>query len=268
MGDATLSRFWVPLLDAVPPVAGNHLHAAFTAWFDESESDTPGGGGSGLTRHGGPAACGHSARPKPYALSPLTDGADGPGIFLSVVSSDAWDALAWHAQRVATVDLGGRPCRIGRLELVEQVSWDRLRRGDGARAWLIEFLTPTVFRTNNRHSPLPSLASMVRSPAEVWERYGPLPSVQVSLPPGTAWVSELDLRSVPFQTTARPAQRGARGKISVPSSVVGVLGRLLLHCEDADRAASLGALLDLANYTGIGSYRARGMGVVHVRSVR
>ncbi|WP_028709297.1 CRISPR system precrRNA processing endoribonuclease RAMP protein Cas6 [Propionicicella superfundia] len=231
--------YWVPLPRVAPPVKVEHLHAALSRWFDRGTSDAGG--------------VDHRAQTKPYTISPLSGEVDRFGVEVSVLTAEARDRLTLCAGSGERVRLGERWTIPGRALLQSSVSWGELAEGLPGCRWDLEFVTPGTFRTGNRSCGFPVPSSLLRSPAQCWNRFSSATKVELSHEEsGSVWVSDFDIESVPL------AVKGLR--------VGGVMGRLRLRCDDASTAAKVGSLLRLAEYCGVGSYRTKGFGIVRVRS--
>jgi len=193
----------------------------------------------------------HKAPAKAYALSP--PGHDRGRTILTVRLLD--DALAGSLTRHIVV---GERVRLGRHwftvteppVLAGGTAWTSLGRS-GRRAWELTFNSPTAFRRRNRTSPFPAPPSVITSLLERWWIIDP-----PTAPPFTAvdlarslWVSDLDGHSsvMPLRDTI----------------VSGFTGRIRYVCDGTDaQAEAVDALLSFAEYAGVGSHTAYGLGTV------
>lgn len=232
------ARYWVPLPDLRAPAAVEHLHAAVSSWFDGER--VPDG-----------AASPHHDVVKPYTISPTTSHRGQLGIQVSTLTDEADEAVARNAGR-ARLRLGGVVTSVGRAHRIRSSSWQELAQPDNARRWTMEFETPFTYRSRNRTSPFPLPPVILRGPAVAWETYSEQRAVTV--PPEhhhTIWVSDLDARTETVTLKGRTHP--------------GLLGRVTYRCDDDTIAPAVSTLMRLAEFTGVGSFRGKGMGIVTVR---
>ncbi len=233
------SRWWIGLHGVDPErVSLPQLHAAFSRWFDDSIAE-------------------HRAIVKPYSLSPPCVDERGVGIEAGLLTERAVAQLRRGAHRRERLRLG--PCRveISSLEQLERATWRELARYSGARSWEVHFLTPTSFRQGRRRSPWPAPPTLLHSVRTSWDAFSPVElDVLAMSDTRHLWVSDLGGRS----------ERVRLGR----EDVVGFVGRLRIEA-DCRRVASIAdALLRLAPYSGVGSGKTKGLGVVSTttRAVR
>lgn len=230
------SRWWLPV-DGVRPerVRLEHLHAAVSRWFDETAAE-------------------HSAATKPYAISPLAgDPGGGLGFELSTLTTAAEERLREAAAPPATIRLGPDRAALGPLGRIAHESWASLAEPSGARAWELEFVTPATFRRGNRSSPLPVAASVLRGLLDSWNACSGLPPRELGRRESDGvWVSDIDGRSEAM------ALSGLR--------VSGFVGRVRFRCDDPAVRDLVDPLFRLAPYSGVGSARAKGLGVTRLRA--
>lgn len=224
--------YWIPLPGLDRPAPVEHVHAAFSRWFDEDEGS-------------------HHEVIKPYRLSPASPRGDGWGIEVSILTEDAFRALAQHIDAGATVRLGACSTPVGMPEVLKGRTWDDLAAWPGERAWKAEFLTPFIARTRNRATPLPTPAVALRAAIETWGAFSGHPPLRLNLDDQAhvwaAWV-ELTTRNVMI------------GRHRFP----GALGSITYRADDDRVAAVCSSLFRLSEYSGMGSFRGKGMGIVSV----
>lgn len=234
-------------MDGVVPqrVKLEHVHAACSAWFDRTGLD-------------------HVANEKPYAVSPLTEHTGRVGVEIATLSGDAAELLALSTAPGTTVRLGAQVMPVGEPILMHADSWSELDGAPPQREWTLEFVTPTTFRSGDRSSPLPAVATVMAGLARSWSAWSGLP--ERTFDPRTdraLWVSDLDLRSTVLPLTVRTRSDGNR-----EIHLSGVLGTMTLRCDDAATALRVGPLIRLAPYAGVGSMRQKGLGVARLHGSR
>jgi hypothetical protein len=237
------SRWFVPVSKIDPQrVRLEHVHAAFSRWFDHSPAE-------------------HAATEKPYTLSPLTRDAGGvPGLEIATLNATARQRLLEACADSRPVRLGNQTRTVGEARLLHSESWKTLTEHEDDVRWQLALLTPTTFRNGDRSTPLLRLDTLLDGLSRVWSTWS-----DVDLP-GTAgdwsavWLSDLEVRSVIVPLRVRRRDGSVQ-----PVTVSGALGEITLRCEDRAVAARVGPLLRLAEYSGIGSMTLKGLGVVRVR---
>lgn len=241
-------RWWVPLRHVTGPVKSTLLHAAFSRWFDD-----PSFGQSGeVVDASADVRIGHRDNMKPYSISPMSNRVGEWGIEISTLSSEARARFEDRHDTEAPVRLGRTITSLGPRKLLSAQSWGDLAAWDGASRWTITFDSPTCFRSGNRSSPFPVLPAMLRAPTEAWAAFGPAPVPRVTVAEQQmVWVSDLDLQTDLIDVDGRP-YRGVVGTMEVRAST--------------EVAARVSALLSLAQFSGVGSFRGKGMGVVSIAS--
>lgn len=269
------ARWFVPVRGLDPHRTRlEHVHAAFSAWFDRSDAE-------------------HGAGEKPYSISPLTERDGQVGVIIGTLTDyaaesvcaagilgDAGMSAGMDAPRAAEerpmIRLGNQWRPVGRPRRLEEVSWWDLAQPRDVRSWRLEFLTPATFRSGDRSSPLPSVATITGGLERAWTTWCEDPRVRdltrdltsnissnlASNPRGQSalWVSDLDLSSTLTEITVGRSRR--------PIQLSGVTGSMTLRVDDTAGAAWAGPLLRLAPFCGVGSMRAKGFGVVEVRAGR
>lgn len=253
-------RYWVGLPDVDPPVKPEHLHGALSRWFDGEEPLATVIADVGVPRPR------HESIIKPYTISPLAEEPGRLGVLISVLTSDA-DACLWHgASTAGRVRLGRSLTRVEPPVVDESMSWAQLEASRAARAWRMEFVTPTTFRTGNRTSPLPSPTGILRTPSECWRAFSGRETRSYTPQDVTRlWASDLHLQSqrVPLRVGERSGPDERRGE----REICAVTGSMVLRCDDARVAAIVGPLLRLAPFSGVGGFRGKGFGLVEVEEL-
>ena len=238
-------RVFVPVPGVNPEgVKLSHVHGAVSRWFDESETE-------------------HTAPEKPYTLSPLGEGSAGEvGVEVATLNERAAGQLAEAAVAGARIRLGGQVRALGRPYLMHRASWAELAAGPVGSRWRLNVVTPATFRRGDRTSPLPHPPKILESLGRAWAAWSDvaLPGPGVKAACEAVWVSELDLRSDVLRLPVR--SRHPDGPVDV--TVAGVIGSLVLRCDDPDAARSAGPLIRLAAYAGLGSMTRKGLGVTRV----
>jgi CRISPR-associated endoribonuclease Cas6 len=239
------SRWFVPVRGVDPQrVRLEHVHAAFSAWFDGNSAE-------------------HAAGDKPYTISPLTQRGGRVGVIITTLNDYAVDRLHLGVQRQGgTVRLGNQARAVGRPQLIEAQSWRELSAVRDARQWTIQFLTPTTFRSGDRSSPMPSVPTIMAGLGRAWTMWCEDDEVRAIPQPtsvGALWVSDLKLHS-----SVLHLRRRDRDGVARTTSASGVTGTLTLRADDAETAQWANRLLGLAPYCGVGSMRGKGFGVVSV----
>jgi CRISPR-associated endoribonuclease Cas6 len=248
-----------------------HVHAAFSRWFDRSPAE-------------------HAANDKPYTVSPLTRDERGrTGVEIATLTETAGRRLREATADGATVRLGNQTRPVGAPEHLIGRSWAQLAENTTDDRWQLEFLTPTTFRSGDRASPLPHVGTVMNGLARTWNACS---DTRIEPPAadaahgvdsradvvdcrtdtdvnagadtegwGAVWVSGLDLRSVTVSVRVR-----RRDGSFQPITVSAALGSLTLRCDDSRAAARAGPLLQLAAYCGVGGMTGKGFGVTRVRA--
>jgi hypothetical protein len=255
--DASLSGVAIPL--AAP-------QAVVSGWLDDPPPRRAGGRTAAAGRSG------HGDQARKWACGPLRASADsmpgspGGAVTLGVRLLD--DGLAGRlraATRPGTwVRLGQHQFEVTRTaRLVEEASWQELRRWSGARAWRVRFATPACFRRGGRTSPWPAPESLWRGLAERWRLLHP----DTAPPPPShraapVWVSDIEGRSEVCSLT-RNVRRNGSWRLE-DELISGFVGRIRYVCDPgADgHASAFGAVLAFASFAGAGSHTTYGFGVV------
>jgi CRISPR-associated endoribonuclease Cas6 len=240
--------------------------AVVSGWLDDPPARRAGGGSAD------PSRSGHGDQARKWACGPLRASADampgspGGAITLRVRLLD--DRLA---DRLRGATPPGRRVRLGQRQfkvtqparLIEQASWQELRRWSGARAWQVRFATPACFRRGARTSPWPAPESVWRGLAQRWRLLHP-DNAPPAPGPGAAsvWVSDIDGRSE-VCTLTRNVRRNGSWRLE-DEVIAGFAGRIRYVCDPGadDHASAFGAILAFASFAGAGSHTTYGFGVV------
>lgn len=222
------SRWWIPF-DANPvEVKMEHLHAAVSAWFDTSGTE-------------------HAALVKPYSLSPAgIDDHGRAGFELAILNDTA--TIRVSAGVPPLIRLGRASVKVGPATLLDSQSWTELAASSKAMSWRLEFLTPASFRRRNRSSPLPIPATVLHGLGQSWDDHAsvtrrPFPREQHN----AVYVSAID---------------GCTESVIIDKvTYAGFLGRVTFQCDEPGVAAAVDPLFRLAPYAGVGSAKAKGLGV-------
>jgi CRISPR-associated endoribonuclease Cas6 len=213
------------------------LHAAISSWFDYSHAD-------------------HDAPIKPYAMSPIgrssTENEEhAVGFELSVLTDRALERLRSATEAGREIRLGAQRGRVARAVGLMSESWESLSTPSGAHAWQLEFITPATFRQGNRSSPWPAPSSVLHGLQQSWTRCSGLTPRELNYQQlRTIWVSDIAGNSEPMNLS------GLR--------VSGFVGRIRYQCDRADVADLIDPLLRMAAYSGVGSAKAKGLGVTRL----
>lgn len=229
------SQWWVPISGVSPErVTLEQVHGAISSWFDRTPAE-------------------HASAIKPYSLSPLAGEPSHMGIEVSVLTLEALARLRQSTVAGGQIRLGGQVGRLGpAVRLVEQ-SWADLNAPTGARSWELQFMTPTTFRRRDRSSPWPAPAAVLRGLSQSWGAWSQLPPRDLTHQDAdSVWVSDIAGQSHPMTLA------GTR--------ISGFVGRVRYQCDDVGVAATVDPLFRLAPFSGIGSAKAKGLGVTRLRS--
>ena len=233
------SRWWLPLQGARPEqVKLEHLHAAVSRWFDKTPEQ-------------------HAVGTKPYAISPLARDVDSPGVGfeLATLTAETEECLLERVAPPATVRLGTDQALLGRPRKTATEDWSSLATPSGARSWDLEFATPVTFRRGNRASPLPVAGSVLRGLLDSWNCWSGMPDRQLTRQDtDEIWVSDIDGRSEPITVS------GVRMSAFV--------GRVRFRCDKQVIADLVDPLFRLAPYAGVGSAKAKGLGVTRLHGAQ
>lgn len=229
------SRWWLPLEGARPDrVRLEHLHAAVSRWFDKTPEQ-------------------HAAGTKPYAISPLASEARSAevGLELATLTAEAEECLLDRLVPPATVRLGSDHALLGRPRQTATEAWSSLAMPSGTCSWDLEFVTPVTFRRGNRASPLPVPGSVLRGLLDSWNAWSGLPIRNLTRhDTDEIWVSDIDGHSEPIIVS------GLRMSAFV--------GRICFRCDSQAIADLVDPLFRLAPYAGVGSAKAKGLGVTRL----
>lgn len=229
------SRWWIPLQGARPErVRLEHLHAAVSRWFDRTPEQ-------------------HAAGTKPYAISPLARDAEssGVGFELATLTAGADECLLERVAPPGTIRLGQDQAVLGQPRKTDSEAWSSLATPSGATSWDLEFVTPVTFRRGNRASPLPVPGSVLRGLLDSWNAWSGMPARNLTRQDtDEIWVSDIDGRSEPMTVS------GVR--------LSAFVGRICYRCDNQATAELVDPLFRLAPYAGVGSAKAKGLGVTRL----
>jgi CRISPR-associated endoribonuclease Cas6 len=242
------ATYWIPLESVSLPIKAEHLHAVVTSWFDAWAPAASDG-------------IGHQETEKPYTASPATEFEGQVGVQVSVLTEEAESFLHRAARPGAPVRFGSMVGHVGEPACTNSASWSELMRARPARAWLIEFDSPTCFRSGERTSVLPIPALLLRTPSALWQRWSPIPLEPLTGDDHRAlFISHARLETVDYRLADK---NPVRSRAHEPHDVSGIVGAVRLVTHGAT-ASKVEPLLRLAEFGGIGAYTRRGMGVVTV----
>jgi hypothetical protein len=202
------------------------------------------------------------------AIQPTKPGDRTADLALQVRLLD--DSLAGKLQAATSPDTR-QPVRLGAdyyqltqpARLLDEGSWDALRRWPFARAWQIRFLTPACFRRGSRTSPWPAPETIARGLTGRWKLLHP-DTAPKPPPPGAGpvWVSDIDGRSE-ATTLTRNVRRGASWRLE-DETISGFTGRIRYVCDQGtdDEAATFNSLIAFAHFAGVGSHTTYGFGAI------
>lgn len=228
------ATYWLPLPAVREPAAVEHLHAAFSGWFDRP-----------------PGQDTHHDNVKPYRLAPLSLDGDLWGVEASLLTEDAYVALASRIRAGASVRLGRVHTTVGTPRVVQGITWADLADWPGDTEWTVTFLTPFAARTGDRTSPFPAPPVVLRAATDAWAHFsGHAPLRLAPADQQHLWVSQIDLTTTTFTIN------GHRHP--------GALGTITYRADAEHVARTASSLFRLAAYCGMGSFRGKGMGVVAV----
>ncbi len=235
------AMIFIPLPGVTGPVDPVHLHAALTGMLLPGHDDTD----------------------KSYAIHPAEQRGGCWGVRVGVVDEQTLGKLVFRARRVGQLRIGHLTTAIGEPVVEEQVSWNRIL-SSRRTAWRVTFLTDSVFRPKvagkTRHSPSPEPRLLLSAPQRAWPSTIPLPPLPGG--PGRAvWIEDFDFRS---RTRVQPLSQKDDPQ---PQQFQALYDSWAVYRCDRNVSAAVAPLFCLARFTGVGSYREKGMGVVDVTSL-
>lgn len=232
--------YWLPLTGLNRPVPVEHLHAAFSQWFDTGPAGAAGSDDDP-----------HHATVKPYRLAPMSQRNGSWGMEASVLTEDALRALATRITAGEGVRLGHLRTPVRTPIVLQGESWADLATWSGDTSWRVEFLTPFISRTGNRSSPFPSPQVVLRAATDAWAKFSGHPPLRIA-PTDHAqlWVSDLDLSTTEVQINGH--------------RYLGAVGQIVYRAAVPAVSATASSLFRLAAYCGMGSFRGKGMGIVRI----
>lgn len=228
-------RHFIPLMLRGTP-RQNHLHAAITAWFDTG------------------ATVSHDSNHKPYTISPPTVIDGLPGVIVTTFSDDADAVLEQVAARRPALFLGKQgKVLVGAPRVLLERSWRQITVTvpPAARAWRVDFLSPTQFRSGERINLLPNSQHVLNAALMACGRSVPdaLPD-KADRPLHRLLVTDIDLTTDSY----------AFGDITY----VGFVGDVIYRAPTRQVAEAVAPL----PFVGVGSYRVRGLGCVDVSPIQ
>lgn len=207
-----------------------------TQWFDLDKSE-------------------HAAPQKPYALSPLRETEGLPALEVGLLSDTAEQRFASAAVHGATLRLGGQLGTVTRPRRLQVETWKSLATSSTATSWVLDFVTPATFRRGNRSTPWPAPSVVLRGLSERWVAWSGQGVRALSHQQADeVWVSDLDGRS--------------HALVVSTMHVSGFVGQIRYRCDNHDIAALIDPLFRLAEYSGIGTGTAKGLGVARLVDAR
>jgi CRISPR-associated endoribonuclease Cas6 len=197
----------------------------------------------------------HKAPVKPYSIAPPQRGAGRVLLRVNLLDDGLSDRLRDGVRPGTPVRLGQSHFTVEREPVFTRTTgWNGVVSGPTATSWDVTFVSPTTFRRHGRTSPWPAPESVLTSLTARW--LGSAPPHLADLPrvaPGTLWVSDIDGHSVPFML---------RG--TLVSGFVGRIRYVLDQAAPESDASQVSAMMRFAEYAGVGSHTAFGLGVVTV----
>lgn len=237
------SRWLVPIAGVDPAhVKVEQIHGALTQWFDTHAAE-------------------HAAQHKPYALSPMRETNGLPAVEVGLLTRLAevrFAAATTPAAPPSTptiptlkLRLGGQFGTVATPRRIGHESWESLATPSGAMSWTLDFVTPTTFRRGNRSTPWPAPSAVLRGLADRWATWSGLGDRTVSHQQvDEVWVADIDGRSHPLVVSG--------------IHLSGFIGRISYRCDDPAVAAIVDPLFRLAEYCGVGTATAKGLGVTRL----
>lgn len=236
-------RYWVPLLLEEPPLA-HHLHAALTGWFDDSRYN--------------PTGIDHNDGNKPYTISPVTESDGVPGVLITTLDERADRVMEWISRNRPAPRLGRQgEVLVGAPEVVAERSWGQIARATAPRSgtWELLFHTPTFFRAGQDVNLLPLPGLVLKGAMDVMKEHVPQAIPDRSL----RAFQQLNLVHIDLTTERYPFRS---------HTYTGFVGRIRYACGNRQVADLVAPLFEALPFVGVGSYRARGLGVVDVAPAR
>jgi CRISPR-associated endoribonuclease Cas6 len=190
----------------------------------------------------------HKAAVKPYSLAPPQSVGCRTTLEVTLLNDGLAQLLADRAAPGEAVRLGSQWFTVAAPSALEaSASWTDLLRRPRCQAWEVSYLSPTTFRRGTRTSPWPAPESLVTSLASRWKALSPATVPIVNRDTARSlWVSDIDGHSETFRL---------RDTISS-----GFVGRIRYVCDGPDAGAAVNALLAFAEFAGVGSHTAFGLG--------
>lgn len=183
----------------------------------------------------------HHAQRKPWSWT-----AQSSDLLIGLLDDRLTDHL------VQCADAAGTP-----VQQVAKTDWAQLRSGRPGDCWQLEFISPVTFRRGNRFLPWPSPSAVFGSLRAAWRHFGA----------PAAGDLKLDLRLDPLVVTAVcGSSRTERVIVHNNESVLvgGFVGTVRYALDGAADPEAVGALVRLAQFSGVGAYTTRGFGGVRI----
>lgn len=258
--------------DAPAPVEATprRLHAAWGRVFDLPEGVSP------ERAAGVPALAGRPphelAGTKPYCLGAMTARPGYFGVELRFLDDrlldtlDGW--LAWGGVLAVGDGGGGEPPLIPlEAQVLEQASWEELVEDDGACAWEVHLLSPTVFTSRGRHLDSVSPASLATSLGARWRQWGAATAPRLPGREELRQVLAVEDHTYAVRTGLGMPRADGRGRLS-SRRITAREGDLRITAVAGRRATRVfSQLMSLARFTNVGSHTSFGMGVLDVEVV-
>lgn len=207
--------------------------------------------------------------PKPYCLGEMMMSSASFGVELRFLDDrlldtlDAW--LAWGG--VLPVGDGGDGDAVlaaVEAQILEQAEWEELAADDGATAWNIRLLTPTVFTTRGQHQATTNPASLATSLHARWREWGLETMPELPAREQLERVLATVDHTRPVEVNLGMPRKDGRGRLS-SRSITARDGELRVTGVTGARATAVfSQLMALSRFTNVGSHTAYGMGVVDV----
>ncbi|WP_454931678.1 CRISPR system precrRNA processing endoribonuclease RAMP protein Cas6 [Actinomyces oricola] len=267
MPSTVFVQFDAPTAPAATP---RRLHAAWGRVFDLPEGVSPERAARLPALAARPAH--DRAGSKPYCLGAMTAGPRLFGIELRFLDDrlldtlDGW--LAWGGV-LRLGDSGANNVTLAATgaQVVDQLSWEKLRELNNATTWEIHLLSPTVFTSRGRHVSGISPASLATSLCGRWRNWSPATAPR--LPDREAFSRVLATQDFthPVTTSLGMPRTDRRGRLAT-RRIEAYEGRLrITGLTGAESTRVFSQLMALARFTNVGSHTSYGMGVLDVETV-
>ena len=226
-----------------------YVHSAVSHWFDHRPAE-----GDANPEVDGGAADRHDDMDKDWTVAEPRAAAGRLVVEVSCLTASAIESFAAAVRPGTGVRFGTQHCRVAQPPfLLARRTWAELATGSADVAWWVTAVTPMSFRRGDHTTPLFNPVSALKRLAERWATFSPgfpAPARDVGL---ATWVTDLNGSS---------QVREIR-----PTVYSGFVGSLRIE-STPEAAPEVGALLALAEFSGIGAGTTRGLGQVVVASGR